>query len=464
MVEGRTHKPVIDRDKCESCGICIQACPAEVIPEMREEKDSLRGCLYGNMDKEPRLNQYKRYAPPRCEGACPIGQDVRGYMRLIRRGKYGEALELIRDVNPLPSVCGYVCHHPCEKACTRGEVDDPLSIRALKRFVADWDDGKLRVPSPPATRRVKVAIVGSGPAGLTAAYELARVGYAVEIIESYHEPGGMLAWAIPSFRLPGAVLKRDIDYIRKMGVEIRTGILFGRDVSIQDFRRHGTQAVILAVGTQQSVKMNIRNEDGLQGFTDCLSFLKRCSEGDPPPPGECVLVIGGGNAAIDTARCALRMGAGKVSLIYRRTLEEMPAEREHVKDALLEGIEVVPLTLPIGVLESEGKLIGLECVKTRPAETDSSGRKRPVPVEGSRFEIHADTVISAVGQQQDYSEVFRGLSYKGENMEIDRETMRTAVDDVFAAGDFLNGPSTVVEAMASGRKVAKAVEKHLKAG
>ena len=296
---------MIHYDRCETCGVCLQACPAEVVPEMRKEEDSLRGRLFDVSDTEPRLNLSKSFGPPRCQAACPIGQDVRGYMRLIFEGKYRQALELIRDANPLPSVCGYVCHHPCERACTRGEVDDPLSIRLLKRFVADYDDGSLPLPERQAAKNKKVAVIGSGPAGLAAAYELAKKGYTVEITESYKEPGGMLAWAFPAFRLPRAVINRDIDYIRRMGVEIRTGISFGPDTTLENLRKKGFHAVILATGTQKSLKMNIQNENGLPGTMDCLAFLRRCSEGEPPSLGNRVLVVGGGNAAVDAARRAM---------------------------------------------------------------------------------------------------------------------------------------------------------------
>ena len=462
MVEGRTHKPVIHYDRCETCGVCLQACPAEVVPEMRKEEDSLRGRLFDVSDTEPRLNLSKSFGPPRCQAACPIGQDVRGYMRLIFEGKYRQALELIRDANPLPSVCGYVCHHPCERACTRGEVDDPLSIRLLKRFVADYDDGSLPLPERQAAKNKKVAVIGSGPAGLAAAYELAKKGCTVEITESYKEPGGMLAWAIPAFRLPRAVINRDIDYIRRMGVEIRTGISFGPDTTLENLRKKGFHAVILATGTQKSLKMNIQNENGLPGTMDCLAFLRRCSEGEPPSLGNRVLVVGGGNAAVDAARTALRVGAGKVSLVYRRTLEEMPADREEVEDAVKEGIEIMVLTAPVKILVTGGRAGGLECVKTRLGEPDDSGRRRPIPVDGSQFEIPADTVISAVGQQQDYGAVSKGLSREEGSVAIDPVSMQTDVEGVFAAGDFVNGPTTVVEAMASGKKVARAVDEYLK--
>ncbi len=216
-VEGRTHRPVIDYGQCETCAVCLQACPAEVVPDMRQEKDSLRGRIYDHADVEPRLNLTKVFGPPRCQVACPIQQDVRGYMKRIAEGQYREALELIREANPLPSVCGYVCHHPCEAACTRGHADDPLSIRSLKKFLAEYDKGHLHPPARAKPKNKKVVIIGSGPAGLTAAHDLSRKGYDVEMIESYSEPGGMLAWAIPKFRLPKDILRRDVEYIRKMG-------------------------------------------------------------------------------------------------------------------------------------------------------------------------------------------------------------------------------------------------------
>ena len=248
-VEGRTHRPVINLEACETCGICLEACPAEVIPEMRKEEESLRGRVYRDSGGEVRLREEKRFGPPRCQGACPLGQDVRGYLRLIAGKRYGEALRLIRETNPLPSVCGYVCHHPCEPACLRTFLDRSLSIRSLKRFVAERGGGD---PMPGRTAGGKgspVAVIGSGPAGLSAAHELARMGYAVEVIESYREAGGMLAWAIPDFRLPRDVLRRDIEAIQRMGVSIRTGITFGRDVQISDLRKGGVKTVVLKLGS-----------------------------------------------------------------------------------------------------------------------------------------------------------------------------------------------------------------------
>jgi heterodisulfide reductase subunit A len=460
-IEGRTHKPVIDYNRCETCGVCLKACPAEAIPEFRHESDSLRGKLYDHSDTALRINVTKVFDLPSCQATCPLRQDVRGYMRLIAEGRYGEALELIREANPLPSVCGYVCHHPCESACTRGRVDDPLSIRSLKRFVTDYDDGRLKPPPVSEPKGEKVVIVGSGPAGLAAGHELARIGYRVEIIESYREAGGLLAWAIPAFRLPREILRRDIDYILKMGVTIKTGIHFGSDMQISDLRKNGANAVIVATGTQKSLKMNIENEDHHRGYLDCLDFLRACHERKDVALGSRVLVIGGGNAAVDTARSALRKSKGKVTILYRRSLEEMPANREEVNDALREGVGIEYLTAPNKMLVAGDKVKGLECMRMELREADSSGRRRPVPVEGSEFVIEADTIISSVGQQADYEPIVRGLVPREQILTVDRETLQANVEGVFAAGDFVNGPSTVVEAMASGKKAAQAVARYL---
>ena len=460
-VEGRTHKPVIEYNRCETCGVCLKACPAEAIPDFRYEPDSLRGKLYSHSDPEPRINVTKVFDLPHCQAACPVRQDVRGYMRLIAEGRYGEALELIREANPLPSVCGYVCHHPCESACTRGRVDDPLSIRSLKRFVTDYDDGRLNPPSVGKPKGKKVVIIGSGPSGLAAGHELARMGYEVEIIESYREAGGLLAWAIPAFRLPREILQRDIDYIRKMGVTIKTGMRFGTDVKISGLQKNGANAVIVATGTQKSLKLHIENEDRHRGVLDCLDFLKACSDERDVALGSQILVIGGGNAAVDTARSALRKSRAKVTILYRRSFEEMPADREEIKEALREGVRVEFLTAPKKMLVSGGKVKGLECLKTELREADHSGRKRPVPVEGSEFVIEANTVIPAVGQEADYGPVTGGLASGNKTLSIDRETLQANVDGVFAAGDFVNGAGTVIEAMASGKKAAQAVDRYL---
>ena len=461
-VEGRTHRPVFDYERCETCSVCLKACPAEVIPEMRLEEESLRGRICGDTDQGVRLREGKVPGPPRCQAACPIGQDVRGYLGLISKGRYREALDLIRETNPLPSVCGYVCHHPCEAACVRGLVDDSLSIRSLKKFAADQDEGRLKPAKTGEGKGGKVAIIGSGPAGLTAAFELAKRGYEVETIESYREAGGMLAWAIPEFRLPREILRRDIAFIRRLGVTIRTGLCFGRDVTISDLRKGGAKALIVSTGTQKGIRLGIENENNMEGTMDCLQFLRGCADRDEMVLGDRVLVVGGGDAAVDTARSALRKGVKRVTILYRRGPEEMPAEREEVEEALREGVQIEYLTAPIRVVASDGRIKGLACIKTALGDVDASGRRRPLPLEGSDFIMDAEAVISALGQEPDLLQVAKGLNGKAEEaLSMDFETMMTGVDGVFAAGDFLNGPTTVVEAMASGKRAARVVDRYL---
>jgi NADPH-dependent glutamate synthase beta subunit-like oxidoreductase len=287
------------------------------------------------------------------------------------------------------------------------------------------------------------------------------MGYQVEIIESYREAGGLLAWAIPGFRLPRKILQRDIDYIRKMGVTIETGMHFGTDVKISGLQKNGANAVIVATGTQKSLKLHIENEDRHRGVLDCLDFLKACSDERDVALGSQILVIGGGNAAVDTARSALRKSGAKVTIVYRRSLEEMPADKEEINEALWEGVRIEYLAAPKKMLVSGDRVTGVECLKTELREADPSGRKRPVPVEGSEYVIEATAVISAVGQQPDYEPVLKGLAPESKALSIDRETMKANVDGVFAAGDFVNGAGTVVEAMASGKKAAQAVARYL---
>lgn len=468
-VEGRTHRPVIDYEKCDTCSVCRYTCPAAVMPELRREEDSLRGKIYRHMGAEIMLKEGPGLLiPPPCQQSCPIGQDVRGYMRLIAEKRYAEALELIRKTNPLPSVCGHLCHYPCEAACTRAGVDDVLSIKSLKRFVADNAPGTLAPPELKNTNGKKVVIVGSGPAGLTAAHELAGNGYCVEIIESHPEPGGMLFWAIPDFRLPADILRRDIDYIRNMGVDIKTGVRFGKDITLSQLESEGFRAVIIATGTTLSLKMNIENEQDIEGCIDCLTFLNRYADKGQYSIGNEVLVIGGGNAAIDSARTALRMGSKNVTILYRRDLDQMPADKTEVMDALDEGVKIEFLTAPAKIITTDGRLSGLQCVKTELADVLGSGRPKPVNIKGSEFVVNADTVISAVGQLPDHSWMAAGSAgsqsldvTSQKTLSVDDNTMLTSKKMVFATGDVVNGPTTVVEAMVSGKKTARAVDKIL---
>ena len=463
MVEGRTHRPIIDTEKCNTCSVCIKGCPAEIIPEMRKEESSLRGRIYKEAETVPSLSIDKVFQMPPCQSACPIHQDVRRYANLIANKKYEEAMAVIRETNALPSVCGYICHHPCEEECVRNLVDEPVAIKTLKRFVVDFDDGKLVPPEASQQRGEKVSIIGSGPAGLAAAYELARMGYQVEVLEAFSEPGGMLRWAIPSFRLPRNILNRDIKYIERMGVSIKTGVRFGVDVSLSDLRKDGANAIIVAIGTHEGLKMGIKDDEYIKGYMDCLAFLRKYASGEPTNLGDKTIVVGGGNAAIDSARSALRSGVKEAAILYRRSYEEMPADRDEVSEAQAEGVEINYLVMPVSIAEKDGEIRGLECIKTRLGEPDESGRRRPMPIEGSEFILETSSIISAVGQRPDLSWNQEGLPFNVSPMNtfIVDDSCLTNIEGVFAAGDALNGPTTVVEAMASGKRAASSVDRYL---
>jgi len=462
-VEGRTHRPIIDTEKCDACSVCAKGCPAEMIFEMRKEESSLRGRVYKEVKTAPSINVDKIFDMPPCQAACPIHQDIRGYIELIAERKYEEALKLIRETNALPSVTGYICSHPCEEKCVRNLVDESASIKTLKRFVVDFDDGRLAPPQVGRKKGKKISIIGSGPAGLAAAYELAGMSYEVEVLEAFSQPGGMLCWAIPPFRLPRNVLNRDIKYIEGMGVTIKTNVKFGIDVSLSDLRRDGADAIIMAIGTHEGLKMGVKNDQYARGYMDCLAFLRKYASGEPVDLGNKTIVVGGGNAAIDSARSALRSGVKDVTILYRRSYEEMPADRDELKEAQAEGIKINYLAMPVRIIGRDGEIQALECIKTKLGEPDESGRRRPIPIEGSDFIMNINSIISAVGQRPDLSWNQEGLSFNlspGNTFIVD-DSCLTNIEGVFAAGDAVNGPTTIVEAMASGKRVARSVDNYL---
>jgi len=448
MVEVRTHRPVVDKEKCSTCAVCTKGCPAEIIPEMRTEESSLRGRIY----KAPTFNIDRALGMPPCQLACPIYQDVTGYIGLIAKGKYEEALALIRETNPLPSVTGYICSHPCEISCLRNSVDDLVPIRALKRFVADFDDGRSAPPEVERHTGKRVSIIGSGPAGLAAAYDLLRMGYQVDVIEASPKPGGMLQYAIPPFRLPRNILERDINYIERMDVAIKTGIRFGVDVTLSDLKEE-VEAVIIAIGTHENLPLPITNAEKCM---DCLTFLKKYANGEPVDLGNEVIVIGAGNSGIDAARAALRYGAKRATMIDVLGAEEVVCDKDEMKEAEEEGVKVSYLTKPVRIIEKDGEIQGLECARVKP----DKGQRR---IAGSEFVMDATSVIVAIGQCPDLSWNIEGLPFKvsPKNMFIVDDNCQTSIEGLFAAGDAVSGPATVVEAMASGKKAASAVDIYL---
>ena len=400
-----------------------------------------------------------------CQHTCPLGQDVSCYVSLIAQGKFREAITVARKENPLPAICGRVCHHPCEEKCKLGSAgDDPMSIRALKRFLADYEMREgIEIEAKPRPRRgSKVAVIGSGPAGLTCAYYLALEGYGVTIFEALPVAGGMLAVGIPEYRLPRDILNYEIDNIKRVGVEIRTNTAVGKDVTLEELREE-YNAVFIAIGAHKGLKMNIEGEDS-QGVVDAVEFLRDVNLGREVKVGQNVVVVGGGNAAIDAARALKRLGKD-VRIFYRRTRREMPAIKDEVEEAIREGIEIQFLVTPIRATTRNGSVTGIECVRMKLGDMDKSGRRRPIPIEGSEFTVELDTLITAIGQQPDIASLASGNGFalsKWQTIEVDPETLSSGAEGVFAGGDVVTGPWTVTDAMAHGKIAAEMIDKYLR--
>lgn len=401
----------------------------------------------------------KRVKASPCKVACPAGIEVKGYNTLIAAHKYREALKLIRRNNPLPAICGRVCFHPCEDKCVRVEVDESVAINDLKRFVADYSDASspFRIER---TRKEKVAIVGSGPAGLSAAYYLIKMGYDVTIFEKLPLPGGMLVAGIPAYRLPREIIEDEINYIKALGVEIKTGITVGRDITLNGLKKQGYKAIFLAIGAHRGLKLRIKGEDEFEGLIEAITFLRGVNLEGRGKPGNRVLVIGGGNSATDTARSSLRLGSREVNIIYRRSRNEMPADPKEIEEAEREGVRIRYLTQPVRVLGKKGRVIGVECLSCRLGSPDRSGRKRPIPIKGSEFTVEADCIIAAIGQGPDLSFLPRGHGFELSEWNlfvIDPETMQTNRPGIFTGGDAVTGPSSVIEAIAAGHQAARSI-------
>ncbi len=459
MVEGRTHKPVIQPDQCQTCNVCLRGCPAELISEYRKEEKSLRGTLYGGkIDRKP----IKERVPlPPCQEACPIQQDTKGYVALVAKGKFKEALELIREVNPLPAVCGFICHHPCEEACLRTEVDQPIPIRLLKRFVAEYErSGEKTLRRLKKKRREKILVIGSGPAGLTAANDLRLLGFGVTIVEALPILGGMLSVGIPEFRLPRDIVQMEIDGIRALGVEMKTKHRFHFDGNGKRFQKLGFQAAFLSIGVHRSLRLNIPGDE-LQGVLPGVEFLRDINLGKKIKIGKKIAVIGGGNVALDVARSAIRLGSESVEIYYRRSGEEMPAIPEEVEEAMREGIKIHFLASPVKMIGRGEKAIGMECVRMRLGDPDETGRRRPIPIEGSNFRFHADTIIAAIGQRVDRNASKEFETNQEGTIRVDPETGETSMKGVFAGGDVVTGPGWAIDAIAAGKKGAQSIYRYL---
>jgi NADH-quinone oxidoreductase subunit F len=396
-----------------------------------------------------------------CQHTCPVELDIPGYISLIKDGKFAEAYSLIKQRNPLPAVCGRVCNHPCEFKCNRAQIDEPIAIRDLRRFVADYafSTGIRYAPKVKKRQAERIAIIGAGPAGLSAAWDLALEGYLVTIFEALPVAGGMLAVAIPEYRLPKSILKREIEDVESLGVEIK---LNTRVDDVESLLSDGYNAVFIASGAHQGVKMDVPGED-LDGVYDAIEFLREVNLGREVSVGSRVAVIGGGNSAVDSARAALRKGAREVHIFYRRERGDMPAITEEIEAAEEEGVQLHFLTAPSRILGSDGRVSKLELIRMKLGEFDRSGRRTPQPIAGSEYVVDIDMVIEAIGQRSDTSFIKDGQIQVGRGgvVTVERRTLATGRKGVFAGGDVVSGPQTVIEAIAAGQRAASSIRRYL---
>jgi len=414
------------------------------------------------MEKNNQTNVKK--LPP-CRTACPAHVNVQAYVCLIQRGKFKEAVEIIRKDMPFPAICGRVCFSPCEDACARTNVDQAVAIRALKRLVADIEreQGRVKAEPIPKTKNEKIAIIGAGPAGLTAAYELAKLGYPVTVFERMLEPGGMMRYCIPEFRLEKFVVANEIAYIQDIGVEIKTGVEFGKDVTLESLRNEGYKAIFISIGTQQGMKLKVPGED-LEGVINAVDFLRAVALGKHIDVGEKVAVIGGGNTAIDAARTAKKLGAKEVMILYRRSRAEMPALPHEVAEAERDGVKIYFLVSPKQIIGENGKVKAVECLRMRLGEPDASGRRRPIPISFSEHKYYVNTVIPALGQVAEASCIPTELLDKEARtprIKVDPVTMETGIPGVFAGGDIATGPASIIEAVGAGKRAAVSIHLYL---
>ncbi len=386
---------------------------------------------------------------PPCNNSCPTGEKIQRYISLVLDKKFEEAYRLIKEDNPIPSITGRVCYHPCEEKCNRGEYDKPIAIHHIERFLGDYGL-RIRDKWEIEDRKERVAIIGSGPAGISCAYHLRRMGYRIKIFESESLPGGMLRIGIPKYRLPKEILDKEIGKLEEMGIEIETNRRIGSPLELLG----EYDGVFIATGAHISRELGIPGEDS-EGVIPGLDFLRRLNLGERIEIGREVAVIGGGNTAIDAARSALRLGS-RVKILYRRSRKEMPAIPSEVEDAEEEGIKIEFLTAPVRIIGENHKVSALECIRMELGEPDESGRRRPIPIKGSEFTLPFDTVISAIGEKVDLS-LFAGMETTGWGVKAD-DFGRTSLRGVFAGGDCVTGPSTVVEALGRGKRAAIAMD------
>ena len=477
----------VNKDNCVACGKCVEVCPAGAVKlgqklctkngEVQYPKQELPGLKWGKDKWNPnyvvdnRKNCHESGTAP-CKTACPAHIAIQGYIKLAKEGRYLDALKLIKQDNPFPSVCGYVCNRRCEDACTRGALDKALAIDEIKKFIAEQDlkSEERYIPERLYRRPIdkpyeqKVAIIGAGPAGLSCAYYLARMGYEnVTVFDRNPQTGGMLVMGIPSYRLDRAALKGEIDVLEKMGVHFQMNTEVGKDVTIEELRTQGYKGFYVAIGAQKSSKLNIPGEE-LQGVFGGVDFLREVNLGNKPEVGKKCAVIGGGNVAMDVCRTAVRLGA-ETYVVYRRGEDEMPADKEEVAEAKEEGVKFCFLNAPVEVLGADGKVCGLKVELMELGEPDEKGRRKPVGT--GKFEtIEVDSVIAAVGQAIDWGTLDVGALVTGKkgNAVADAVTYQTAQSDIFVGGDVYTGPKFAIDAIAAGREGAESLHRFVNDG
>lgn len=454
----------VDIDECTACGDCEQVCPVSVPDRFNEDKSSRKAIHRQFPQAVPNRYLIEKAGTSPCRNACPSGINVHGYVALASQGKFKEAWELIRQEIPFPIICGTVCHHPCEATCQRGKVDEPVAISRIKRFVGNYmlehlDDVILETEEK---REEKVAVVGSGPAGLACAYHLSRRGYQVTVYEALPVVGGMMRVGIPEYRLPKHLVESEIDLIRKQGVEIKTNTPIGKDLSVNMLFDKGYKAVFLGIGAHQPDRLGIPGEDK-ESVHHGVAFLRQVSLGEKSSIGRRVAVIGGGNTAMDAARTALRLGAEEVTIMYRRAEEDMTALPEEIHEAMEEGINFMFFVSPVEI-QGDSSVRAVRFIRNELGEPDASGRRRPVPVRGSEFTMEIDDIVIAVSQapsESFFADHDHSVARKGRNIQIDSLTLETNIPGVFAGGDAVTGPATLIEAAAAGKNAAESIDRYL---
>jgi len=463
----RKRTRYIDEKKCTGCGDCAAACPVELPGEFEMNLANRKAAFKPFPQAVPNVFSITKRGISPCKEGCPARLSVQAYVQLIKLGKFDEALAVIHEIMPFAGTLGRICPRPCQDVCMRLDKEESIAIAALKRAAADLG---THIPTITADetqcwQRVEkpVAIIGAGPAGLTAAYNLARKGYPVTVFEKLPVTGGMLRVGVPDYRLPRKVLDEEIDIVRNLGVQIKTSSSIEGAEGISNLFKNGFKAVFIATGAHQSMKLNIPGED-LEGVSHAVDLLRQVSLGQEVVIGKIAVVVGGGNAAIDASRTLLRLGARKVIILYRRTRNEMPAYWSEVDAAVEENVHIEFLAAPVRIIGKSGSVSGIEAVRMRLGEPDSSGRRRPIPIEGSQFQIKCDMVVPAIGQSPKLD--FLGPGSRLETTQwgtihADKETGATNLEGVFAGGDAVTGPATAVDAIAAANRAAEAIHHYL---